>query len=153
MAEDDTSNANYGEEVLSQDQQDLAKIVKNIKSDLWGILHLGSDGVLRSLTAEREVIDAVRLPTRLIQAMLERQPFNQELEDKFRGVDGSNVSDEQMWHPDRESLPPPLVRERRAEAEKALEEAKKMMEERKQRGEDTRCRGPVVRSSYNLDPK
>jgi hypothetical protein len=39
-------------------QQEVTRILKTFKNDMMGITHLSSDGVLRSLTADRKVISA-----------------------------------------------------------------------------------------------
>ena len=146
-------------EILSPDQQELSQILKNIRHDptLLGILHFGTDGILRSLTADRDVVDAVALPPRLIKAFLDRRPFNQESEDMYRGVDGSKTPKEQWFHPDKISLPPPLSEANRVEARKMIEEhgLLEKFEERQKGKEEERgggC-GPVVRSNYDLGIK
>jgi hypothetical protein len=72
--------------------------------------------VLRNLTADRDVLDAVGLSPRLVKAFLDRIPpdyraLNPELED----VDGSEVPEERLWHPDRSLLPPPMDEKRKQE--------------------------------------
>jgi hypothetical protein len=61
---------------------------------------LGSDGVLRVLQwlptppdqpTGIEVYDAKPMSPELIKAYLDRQPWSQEKEDRFRGVDGREV--------------------------------------------------------------
>jgi hypothetical protein len=44
-------------------QQEVTRILKSFKNDLMGITHLASDGVLRSLTADRKVLSAQGLST------------------------------------------------------------------------------------------
>lgn len=39
-------------------QQEVSRILKDFKLDLMGVISIGTDGVLRSLTAYRTVIDA-----------------------------------------------------------------------------------------------
>lgn len=39
-------------------QQEVTHIMKTLKRDLMGIIHLASDGVIRSLTADRTVLSA-----------------------------------------------------------------------------------------------
>lgn len=39
-------------------QQEVSRILKDFKMDLMGVISIGTDGVLRSLTAYRTVIDA-----------------------------------------------------------------------------------------------
>jgi hypothetical protein len=44
-------------------QQEVTSILRGLKHDLslMGVLSLGKDGVLRSLTADRDIVDAVGL--------------------------------------------------------------------------------------------
>ncbi|KAF7114448.1 hypothetical protein CNMCM5793_008752 [Aspergillus hiratsukae] len=81
--------------------------------DPMGISSLGSDGVLRYLTADRDVIDAIVLRPGLIKALLDRTPFSQETEDTFRRVDGTLVPREQWFNPDTGLLPSLLLEEER----------------------------------------
>lgn len=53
------------------------------------------DGIMRSLTADRDVVNAVPLSSRHIKAFLDRMPFVQKMEDEYRGVDGTLVPREQ----------------------------------------------------------
>jgi hypothetical protein len=39
-------------------QQEVSRILKDFRMDLMGVTAIGKDGVLRSLTADRTVIDA-----------------------------------------------------------------------------------------------
>ena len=55
---------------------------------------LGADGVLRVYQFPSFVaIDAVRLSTAQIKEYLDRRPFDQATEDKFRGVNGYGVAE------------------------------------------------------------
>lgn len=142
-------------EPLSEDQLEIGRIMQNLKQDLCGCISVGPDGVLRSLTADREVIDAIGLPTRLIKALLDRTPFDQDQEDRLRGADGTNVSREEMYHPDKGKVPPPLTAEQKEECRRSIEKNKDKIaeiQEKKRKGEWKPC-GPVVRSNYNLGPK
>ncbi|KAM5347316.1 hypothetical protein ACJ41O_010321 [Fusarium nematophilum] len=120
---------------LNEDQQELSRILKDVKHDptLMGVVSLGRDGIFRSLTADRQVVDAIPLPPRLIKALLDRMPFDPQNEIDFRGVDGRNTPQEQWYNPDKDLLPRPYVvpEEKRKEVEARIEEAKKLMEERK----------------------
>ncbi|EED15561.1 conserved hypothetical protein [Talaromyces stipitatus ATCC 10500] len=95
-------------------QRELSHILNSIQHDitLQGVLSIGKDGVLRSLTADRKVVDAVGLRPELIKAMLDRMPFDSQNEANYRGVDGTKVSEDQWFHPDKDLLPPPLREER-----------------------------------------
>ncbi|KAI8650694.1 hypothetical protein NCS57_01403900 [Fusarium keratoplasticum] len=121
----------------ANDQLELSKLLKNTKHDLTlhGVVSLGTDGIFRSLTADREVVDAVPFSPRQIKALLDRMPFNPENETKFRGVDGRGVPQEQWFHPDKSLLPPPLplTDEQRRFGEANKEKNRKMLEERANR--------------------
>ncbi|UPL00196.1 hypothetical protein LCI18_011130 [Fusarium solani-melongenae] len=121
----------------AKDQLELGELLKNIKHDLTfhGVVSLGTDGIFRSLTADREVVDAVPFSPRQIKALLDRMPFNPENEAKFRGVDGRGVPQEQWFHPDKSLLPPPLALtdEQRRFGEANKENNRKMLEERANR--------------------
>ncbi|PHH74644.1 hypothetical protein CDD80_2949 [Ophiocordyceps camponoti-rufipedis] len=134
---------------ISQHQRQLSQILKDIKHDvtLLGVLSLGKDGILRSLTADRQVVDAVALSPPLIKAMLDRMPFNPQNEIDYRGVDGTNVPREQWFHPDKDLLPAPLVvsDERRREAEAKIEENKKWLKEKAEANH-----GPCIWSDHDL---
>ncbi|PQE15864.1 hypothetical protein CJF31_00008470 [Rutstroemia sp. NJR-2017a BVV2] len=130
-------------------QKELSRILRDIKHDLTlnGILALGKDGILRSLTADREVVDAVSLRPELMKALLDRMPYDPQAEIDYRGVDGTKTSKEQWFHPDRSLLPlsytPP--EERRNLSPKKLEENRRMLEKRKEK----QCEPQIV-SDYDL---
>ena len=115
-------------------QQELSAILKPFQHDptLNGVWSLGKDGVLRSLTADREVIDAVVLRPELIKAFLDRMPYYAPNEIDYRGVDGTKVPREQWFHPDKSLLPSPFTppEERRNQSPEQLEKNRKMLEER-----------------------
>ena len=91
-----------------QAQRDYSAILQSLPLDLLGVFCLGKDGVLRSLTASRDVLGAVPLSPRLIKADLDRQDYNEQVEVEFRGVDGTKTPREHWFHPPPEMLPPPL---------------------------------------------
>jgi hypothetical protein len=106
------------------DQQEVTAILKNFNKDPkhLSVISLGRDGVLRNLTADRDVLDAVRLNPRLVKAFLDRvPPAYRALTPEIEDVDGSNVADEDMWHPDRSLLPPPMDEKKKQEALAKLE--------------------------------
>ncbi|KAK5659117.1 hypothetical protein OQA88_1207 [Cercophora sp. LCS_1] len=88
------------------DQAELSAILRSWKMDPDGIISLGNDGVLRSLTADRDVIDAVGLRPGLIKAMHARVPPQARTVDEI--VDGTKTPREQWFNPDKTLLPPPL---------------------------------------------
>jgi hypothetical protein len=121
---------------------------------------LCSDGVFRILTWQPTppdlptgiaMYDGLPMSPDLIKAYLDRKPWNQETEDRFRGVDGRTVPQEQWLRP----LPgvlPCLGSEN--EREKRKEDERIQLEERSARGE--MCEGPVcgsVQSDYDLRPR
>jgi hypothetical protein len=128
-------------------------IIKSFKREPTGsdFFSLGADGVLRvyySIYHPKafEVIDAAGLSTAQIKQYLDRRPFNQATEDKFRGVDGRGVSNEDMFNPPEEIRP-----------ERPTEEAVRAH----QRVVEERMRNPVQpgggscrsnKSDHNLDP-
>ncbi|KAK6369446.1 hypothetical protein LTS17_009789 [Exophiala oligosperma] len=132
---------------LSEEQQEFSKIMSSLKLDPMGVVCLGKDGVLRSLTADRDVIDAVALAPKHIKAMLDRMPFSQEAENIWRGVDGTTVPKELWYNPDKDDLPPPL-------SEEEKEEARTMMEENKLDGTPhegaSSCCGPAMMSDHKI---
>jgi hypothetical protein len=138
-------------ETLAPDQQELSRILESFSLDPMGGTSLGKDGILRSLTADRVVIDAVPLPPRLIKAHLDRFLYSKEKEDVFRGVDGMQTPRTQWFDPPRSLLPKPLSEKHKEEARKMIEEYALLVKEGKVQGKG--CCGPVVRSNYNLGLK
>ncbi|KAI1120310.1 hypothetical protein F5Y10DRAFT_258679 [Nemania abortiva] len=94
------------------DQQELSAIMNSFKMDMEGVISLGKDGILRSLTAERDVIGAAPLRPSLIAALHARMP--QEYADKYLtagewdGVDGFKTPESAWYSPDKNILPEPL---------------------------------------------
>jgi hypothetical protein len=139
------------------DQKELSNIISNLDcgSDGNAPFVLGTGGVLRTLTPDCDVIDAIGLPTRLIKAFLDRTTFDQGTEDMFRGADGMKVPREQWWKPDPSLLPPPMTAEATARVEKDNEENKEIIQENRRKmesGELEPC-GVVTRSDYDISPK
>jgi len=107
------------------DQQDLSRILKGFKIDGTGLISLGTDGVLRSLTGDREVLDAVGISPGLIKAFLDR--MTPEFRVGFEGADGTKTPKEQWFNPDKSLLPPPLTDVQRKQSEKWREERMEAM--------------------------
>lgn len=137
-----------------QAQHDYSAILKSLPVDPLGAFCLGKDGVMRSLSASREVLGAVPLSPRLIKADLDRRDYDQEVEEEFRGVDGTKTPRENWFHPPPGMLPPPLD-------EDQLREGQEMIRERglsldvKPGGQDTETGDALmcplhVRSDYNI---
>jgi hypothetical protein len=95
-----------------------------------------------------EIIDAVRLTTAQIKEFLDRTPFKQDIEDKFRGVEGSGVSDEDMFHPPEGIWIKPPTEDELKEHQRLLKEWKEKQKEEK-RDPNPVCGGQ--QSNYNLD--
>jgi len=138
----------------SRDQAEFSTIIGAMKGDPMGIHYLCKNGVLVSLTADRDVIDAVGLRPGLIKAMVDRFPFDQKIEDRLRGADGTKVPKELWFHLDKSDLPAPLSDELRKEARKMMEEHDRIRKERKEQGIPEpgaqKC-PPRVLSDYNLE--
>ena len=106
------------------DQQEITAILAKFNKDplALSVISLGKDGVLRNLSADRAVLDAVGLSPRLVKAFLDRVPpdyrtLTPELED----ADGSKATYEEMWHPDPGLLPRPMGEEQKKRALAGLE--------------------------------
>ena len=136
-------------ENLSPDQQEFSEIPRSIRLARTGGIPLGKDGVLRSLTADQDIIGAVALPPRLIKAHLDRLPYYMEVQDEFRDVDGTKTPREQWFHPNRSLLLEPLSEEHKEEARKMIEEHALLDGERRlKERQGGSCCSPVVRSNY-----
>ncbi|GIK06672.1 hypothetical protein Aspvir_002322 [Aspergillus viridinutans] len=129
------------------DQKESCNIISNLDcgSDGNAPFVIGTDGVLRTLTQDCDVIDAIGLPPRLIKAFLDRTTFDQGMEDMFRGADGTKVPQEQWWKPDPPLLPPPMTAEDKALVEKDNEENKEIIQEniRKMESGELKPCGPL----------
>ncbi|KAL7756546.1 hypothetical protein ACKLNR_013539 [Fusarium oxysporum f. sp. zingiberi] len=117
-------------EDLDPAQKELEHILATMKRDPtgMGISHLGRDGIYRSLTADRDVVDAVPFPPPLVKAMLDRFPYNEEAVKVFRGVNGTNTPKEQWYKPLPGILPPPLEEEHREEAREGQDDYRNCIE-------------------------
>lgn len=99
--------------------------MSDLKHDaaLMGILFLGNDGVMRSLTADRRVVDAVGLSPAQIAAYQDRMPPDFRRDDSLlRQADGTKVPREQWFSPDKALLPAPMSREVRERTEQRMRE-------------------------------
>jgi hypothetical protein len=52
-----------------------------------------------------KVVDAAQFSPAQIKAMLDIMPFDQKKEDIYRGFDGRNVPDQQLWDPSEDFRP------------------------------------------------
>ena len=153
------ANSHYGPDPTNHpDQKKLTNITRNMDegtSIAPAPLVMGPDGVLRTLTPDCDVIDAIGLPPRLIKAFLDRTPFDQKTEDMFRGADGTKVPREQWWKPDPSLLPPPMTAEEKARAKQDNEENKEIIQEniRKMESGELKPCGIVILSDYDIRPR
>ncbi|KAF9776091.1 hypothetical protein IL306_005756 [Fusarium sp. DS 682] len=111
---------------LSPEQKELSDILCNMDRDpdLMGCADLGKDGVFRFLDANSNIHYAVPLRPALIKALLDRLPYDPEVEKSWRGIDGTNVPKEQWYNPPDGILPPPLTEEQRREEQEIIEKNK-----------------------------
>jgi hypothetical protein len=141
--------------------KEMSIIFRSLKRDPMGhcFSSLGADGVLRIWHSDSfELLDAARLSPAQIKDYLDRLPFVQAKEDKFRGVDGRGVSDEDMFNPPEEIRPKRPSEEFYKEHRRLLEERKqrRLVEERERERkgvkEESNATCGKKRSNYNLDP-
>ena len=121
----------------------------SLKRDPQGMFDLGSDGVLRSFDGpyKHNVIDAVGLTPAQIKELLDARPWSQEIEDKFRGVDGRQVTDHKsLFEPPLDSRPREHTKE---SLEKAKEEAEKMNRKMREQMEKDEREGINVAEKYS----
>ncbi|KAM0080290.1 hypothetical protein ACKRZS_007550 [Fusarium odoratissimum] len=111
---------------LSPEQKEISDILRNMDRDpdLMGLADLGKDGVFRFLDADRNIHYAVPLRPALIKALIDRLPYDPEVEKFWRGVDGTKVPEEQWYNPPEGILPPPLAEEERREEREIMEKNK-----------------------------
>ncbi|KAL7935965.1 hypothetical protein V8C35DRAFT_296487 [Trichoderma chlorosporum] len=88
-----------------------------------GFMHLGKDGVLRTLSAEHKVVDAKGLNPGQIKQMLDSLPVTVDKEE-FDGVDGTTLPEEQWYSPAAGILPQKSQTDaERGAQQKAMKEA------------------------------
>ncbi|KAF5700852.1 hypothetical protein FMUND_14170 [Fusarium mundagurra] len=111
---------------LPPEQKEISDILRNMDRDpdLLGLADLGKDGVFRFLDADRNIHYAVPLRPALIKALIDRLPYDPEVEKFWRGVDGTKVPEEQWYNPPEGILPPPLTEEERREEREIMEKNK-----------------------------
>ncbi|OQE18677.1 hypothetical protein PENSTE_c017G02578 [Penicillium steckii] len=87
----------------------MPQYAKHMKRDPSGkgYIHLGSDGVLRTISGNDEVLDARGLDPEQIENILKVMPAGSSQREDFRDVDGTKVtSHEALFHPAAGVLPP-----------------------------------------------
>ena len=123
---------------------------------------LGEDGVVRTFGGppERVVFDAVGLSPAQIKQMLDMQPWSQEIQDTFRGVDGRKVVDHDALFNPPDYLRPPRFTKEEFEAKcRETEEYNRTMreniEKEREEGVDvaTKYACRRVQADYDLTPK
>ena len=121
---------------------------------------LCNDGVFRILTwlptppglpTGIAVYDGLPMSPDLIKAYLDRKPWNQETEDRFRGVDGRKIPQEQWLQPLPGVLP--SLGSKTEREEKRMGERMQLEERiaRGEMGEEVACGS--VQSNYDLQPR
>ncbi|EEH38159.2 hypothetical protein PAAG_01080 [Paracoccidioides lutzii Pb01] len=115
-------------------QRELSAILNGLKQDLsfMGCTSLGRDGVLRSLTADRDVVDAAGLTPDQIAAFIRRYPAGLVNEAEFTGVDGTKVPKELWFAPNKNILPPPLSNEAKQLSRKVVDENHELFHSRRE---------------------
>ncbi|KAG9854550.1 hypothetical protein KCU98_g2281, partial [Aureobasidium melanogenum] len=97
MSAPDEGNSNNDRSNSNLDINDTTTEKRPWRSDSQGVSHLGRDGVLRSLNADRTAVLDVRRssPEEIIEFA---EPFGHATMDALVGVDGRDVTDEaQLW--------------------------------------------------------
>ncbi|KAH9206189.1 hypothetical protein DL95DRAFT_469829 [Leptodontidium sp. 2 PMI_412] len=71
---------------------------EHAEKDPMGVFMMSPDGIMRSFgpPPKRIVVDAIGLSPAQIEQTMDMQPWHQETEDKFRGVDGRKVVDHEV---------------------------------------------------------
>lgn len=138
--------------------------IRSLKLDPEGVVMLGHDGVMRSFdgTYERNVVDAIGFSPAQIKSFLDRfpEPWTQETEDKFRGVDGRKViGEEALYHPADDLRPPKYTEEDKIRLSKEIDEENRKLRERiekeEREGVDVAAKYACgrVTNDYDLSPK
>jgi hypothetical protein len=129
-------------------QQEVSRILVNLQYDIMGVISLGKDGIMRSVTHDRKVLSAepfsiprprpscqVRRYTdcdigpELVKAFLARFRGTdlEEWHKKIEDADGTKTPKEKWFKPDDDILPPPLQQERWDEVRNDTEEKKEVL--------------------------
>lgn len=119
---------------LPPEQKELSDILRQMDRDpdLMGIAHLGDDGVFRFLDADRNIHHATPLRPALIKALLDRLPYDEKAEKRYRGVDGTRVPKAHWYNPPTGILPPALSEEERREEREILAKHKEKFDKKRQ---------------------
>jgi hypothetical protein len=157
--EDTTEEFNTSNSISSL-RQYLAALKR--PADRKCIRSLGPDGVIRILhylptpddeESQIEVYDALPLSPAQIKIYLDRKPWSQATEDRYRGVDGTTVQKDQWMNPPEGVLPRMGTRnERLAEIRRIKEQLDREYKEIEARGEQIPSCGMIM-SDYDLSPR
>ncbi|KAH6673603.1 hypothetical protein B0J14DRAFT_591134 [Halenospora varia] len=104
-----------------------------MKKDPYGVFQLGSAGVMRSFGPHPDflVLDAVAFSPNQIKQILDFSPWSQEAEDRFRGIDGRNITDHRaLFEPTESNRPKKRTDEELEKLNKEIEEINRKTAER-----------------------
>lgn len=124
-------------------QKEVSQIMKSFQYDIMGVISLGKDGIMRSLTCDRKVLSAQAFSNKLRVALMasaanistapeqvgaflsrfEGTPL-EEWNKILERADGTKTPKEKWFQPDDDILPPPLSQERWNEVKNGSEESK-----------------------------
>jgi hypothetical protein len=124
-------------------QKEVSQILKNFRYDIMGVISLGKDGIMRSLTWDRQVLSAEPFSNQLRVALIASVANTNTAPEqvgafllRFKGTsleewnktlenaDGTKTPKEKWFQPDDDVLPPPLSREKWNEVKNGSEESK-----------------------------
>jgi hypothetical protein len=127
-------------------QQEISRILNAFQYDIMGVISLGKDGIMRSVTSDRKVLSAEPFSTlypnfrmrrnadcetgpELIKAFLARfrgTPM-EEWHKKIENADGTKTPKEKWFEPDDGILPPVLPEEHWDKVKNDTEERKEVL--------------------------
>ncbi|KAE8310025.1 hypothetical protein BDV41DRAFT_579995 [Aspergillus transmontanensis] len=112
---------------LTTRQVILPDFVKDMKRDPsgGGFVHLGKDGVIRTISGSYEVVDARRLTPEQIKDILDVMPPTVVRKEDFHGVDGTKATGhDALFHPAPGVLPERPTEEEATERRKLVQQAR-----------------------------
>ncbi len=142
----------------SKPEPTAGELIRKLEMVGEGCIKLGDDGVMRSFGGppERVVLDAVGFSPTQIKQMLDTQPWPQEVEDLYRGVDGRKVFDhEALYNPPDSFRPPKWTAEEFAEKRKEVarynKELMEKIEKEREEGVDVDAKYACKRKRADYD--
>jgi hypothetical protein len=129
MESSNPTNVNEIEPKPEQEQENPASNPRRkLKRDPTGkgFMHIGLDGGVRSLDSQHNVIDARGMSSEEIKEYMLR--FGGSPQD-YAGINGSNLSHEELFHPPEGILPKVPTPEEKAERRRLVEEANRKIRE------------------------